>query len=172
MSKMCKKMCNLDCPEIECDDADKIYAVGLNGYRNTSISKKQNDNDQYEDKYYVELPVSSEDYVCEQLTLGMGYAKAKECKPEDTFDIRIEEQHGFPYEDSKYNGFTQSKDASPHSLDYGFVSSTKLPIECPRSLSPPKKSSSTSKRKQQGKKYFLPIRQIDQLRRLIKLKDA
>ena len=102
----------------------------------------------------------------------MDYAKAKECKPEDTFDIRIEEQHGFPYEDSKYNGFTQSKDASPHSLDYGFVSSTKLPIECPRSLSPPKESSSTSKRKQQGKKYFLPLRQIGQLRRLIKLKDA
>lgn len=44
----------------------------------------------------------------------MDYAKAKECKPEDTFDIRIEEQHRFPYEDSKNNGYTQSTDASPH----------------------------------------------------------
>ena len=102
----------------------------------------------------------------------MDYAKAKECKPEDTFDIRIEEQHGFPYEDSKDNGYTQSRDASPHSLDYGFVSLTKLPIQHPRSLSPPKESSSTSERKQEGKKYFLPIIQIGQLRRLIKLKEA
>ncbi|PWA95088.1 AAA+ ATPase domain-containing protein [Artemisia annua] len=76
ISKTCKKMCKLDCPENESDDEDEIYAAGLNGYRITPISNKQNDNDQYvynisddgvdlrdtdneENKYYVEFPVSS-----------------------------------------------------------------------------------------------------------------
>ncbi|PWA61264.1 hypothetical protein CTI12_AA375940 [Artemisia annua] len=134
ISKTCKKMCKLACPEIECDDEDDIYAAGLNGYRITPISKKQNDNDQYvynisddgvdlhdtdneENNYYVEFPVSS----------GVS---------EDG-------------EDSKDSGYTQSRDASPHSLDYGFLSSTKLLIKHPRSLSPPKESSSTSERKQE-----------------------
>ena len=95
----------------------------------------------------------------------MYYVDGEECNHEYSFDIGIEEHRGFPSEDFKYSGLTQSKDASPHPMGCAFLDTS-------NDVSPQIEPSSNSKRNHGVVKYFLPIRSIDELRGLIKVNEA